>query len=171
MLYRHLPSACVRQVIQTCPHPKRSRLLRSLGVSMGTESCIHAPFRTANCKPKNLSGFLTIGDNVYIGMDCLFDFKDRIEIGDRVTLAYRVNLLTHWDPGASAVKELKQPYHAPIKIGNDVYIGTNVCILPGVTLGDGCVGGAGAVVREDVPAHAFVGGVPASVIKMLKQPE
>ena len=171
MLYRHLPSACVRQIVETCPHPRRSRLLRALGVSMGAESCIHAPFRIANCKPKHLKDFLTVGANVYIGMDCLFDFKDQIEIGDRVTLAYRVNLLTHWDPGASAVKDLKPPYHAPIKIGNDVYIGTNACVLPGVMLGDGCVVGAGAVVRQDVPEHTLVGGVPAAVIKTLKQSE
>ncbi len=171
MLYRHLPSTFVRRILQGCSYPRRSRLLHALGVSMGSESCIHAPFCFANCKPKQLKNFLTIGANVYIGMDCLFDLKDQIEIGDRVTLAYRVNLLTHWDPGAAAVKELKPPCRAPIRIGDDVYVGTNACILPGVTLADGCVVGAGAVVRQDVPAHALVGGVPASVIKMVKQPE
>jgi len=138
---------------------------------MGPESCIHAPFRIANCKPKHLKDSLTIGSHVYIGMDCLFDLKDRIEIGDRVTLAYRVNLLTHWDPGASVVAKTKAPYHAPVTIRCDVYIGTNASILPGTTLGEGCIVGAGAVVTDDVPPHVFVGGPAAAVIKNLRHGE
>lgn len=52
-----------------------------------------------------------------------------------------------------------------IKIGNDVWIGTNAIILPSVTIGDGAVIGAGAVVTKDVPPYAIVGGVPAKILK------
>jgi virginiamycin A acetyltransferase len=52
-----------------------------------------------------------------------------------------------------------------VKIGNDVWIGTNAIILPGVTIGDGAIIGAGAVVANDVPPYAVVGGVPARVLK------
>ncbi|HDZ8876661.1 hypothetical protein J4G66_16215 [Aeromonas dhakensis] len=52
-----------------------------------------------------------------------------------------------------------------IKIGNDVWIGANAIILPGVTIGDGAVVGAGAVVTRDVPDYAIVVGVPAKVIR------
>jgi len=54
----------------------------------------------------------------------------------------------------------------PVVIGNDVWIGDRVIILPGVTVGDGSILATGAVVTRDVPAHAIVGGVPARIIKM-----
>ena len=54
---------------------------------------------------------------------------------------------------------------APIKIGNDVWIGAHATILAGVTIGNGAVIAAGAVVTKDVPANMVVGGVPAKIIK------
>lgn len=63
-----------------------------------------------------------------------------------------------------------QSYYLPekrnfVRIGNDVCIGANTIILPGVTVGDGAIIGAGAVVTNDVPPYAIVGGVPAKVLK------
>ncbi|MBG0761633.1 hypothetical protein BOO22_19695 [Vibrio cidicii] len=58
-----------------------------------------------------------------------------------------------------------------IKIGNDVWIGANVILLPGVSIGDGAVIAAGAVVSKDVPPYAIVGGVPAKLIKYRFEPE
>jgi maltose O-acetyltransferase len=55
----------------------------------------------------------------------------------------------------------------PVNIGNDVWIGGNVVILPGVTIGNNCVVAAGAVVTKDVPDNSLVAGVPAKVIKTL----
>ena len=57
----------------------------------------------------------------------------------------------------------------PVIIGDDVWIGGRVIILPGVTIGNGAIVGAGAVVTRDVPEYAIVGGVPAKVIKMRTQ--
>lgn len=54
----------------------------------------------------------------------------------------------------------------PVIIGNDVWIGDRVIILPGVHIGDGAIIAAGAVVTKDVPAYAIVGGVPAKLIRM-----
>lgn len=55
--------------------------------------------------------------------------------------------------------------NSPIVIGNDVWIGANVCILPGVKIGDGAILAAGAVITKDIPDYAVAGGVPAKVIK------
>ena len=55
-----------------------------------------------------------------------------------------------------------------VTIGNDVWIGQRVMIMPGVTIGDGCIIAAGAVVTKDVAPYSIVGGVPARVLKMRK---
>ena len=57
----------------------------------------------------------------------------------------------------------------PVTIGNDVWIGSRVIILPGVTIGDGCIIGAGAVVTKDVPPYSVVGGVPGRIIRKRNQ--
>ncbi|MDE7203257.1 MAG: hypothetical protein K2O91_15450, partial [Lachnospiraceae bacterium] len=59
--------------------------------------------------------------------------------------------------------------YAPIKIGAHVWIGSNATVLPGVTIGDYAVVAAGAVVTRDVPAMTVVGGVPAKVLKKVKE--
>lgn len=58
-------------------------------------------------------------------------------------------------------------YAKPIKIGNNVWIGGNVCVLPGVTIGDNVVIGAGSVVTKDIPANCLVAGNPGKIIKKL----
>ncbi len=60
---------------------------------------------------------------------------------------------------------------APIHIGKRVWIGSNATVLPGVTIGDGAVVAAGAVVTRDVPANTVVGGVPAKVIRHIYEEE
>lgn len=73
-----------------------------------------------------------------------------------------------------AVKDIKRklkPKKANIIVGNDVWIGMNATILPGVTIGNGVTVLAGAVVSNDVPDYAIVGGVPASIIKYKHSPE
>lgn len=65
----------------------------------------------------------------------------------------------------------KKKANPPVEIGNDVWIGSNVVILPGVKVGDGAVLAAGAVVRKDVPPYAIVGGVPAKIIRYRFSPD
>lgn len=55
-----------------------------------------------------------------------------------------------------------------VTIGNDVWIGQRVMIMPGVTIGDGCIIAAGAVVTKDIPPYSIAGGVPARVLKSRK---
>ncbi|CUX51511.1 acetyltransferase-like isoleucine patch superfamily enzyme [Agrobacterium tumefaciens] len=83
-----------------------------------------------------------------------------ITIGDEVFIADQV-IIRDWD-GHSIVG---RPENAPIRIGNHVWIGMRAVILKGVTIGDGAVVAAGAIVTRDVPAGAVVAGNPARVIK------
>lgn len=104
-----------------------------------------------------------------IAADCFLVAKDRIEIGENSTLAFRVTILTTANPNApyNLLKEIYPPISQPVVIGDNVWIGACSIILPGVTIGDMSVVAAGSVVTKDVPPHTLVAGVPARVIKSI----
>lgn len=124
------------------------------------------------------------GDNIYIGNNVSINYRctlidnNTITIGNDVLIAPGVQMNTashpvaleerltpNWVPGSSEYRW--RTYALPIRIGNGCWIGANATILGGVTIGDGAVVAAGAVVTRDVPARTLVGGVPAKVIKTL----
>ena len=84
-----------------------------------------------------------------------------ITIGDDVTMSIRVTVMAH---DASTKKNLGYTKIGQVHIGNHVFIGANTTILPGVTIGDYAVIGAGSIVTHDVPARTVVAGVPAKEI-------
>jgi maltose O-acetyltransferase len=87
-------------------------------------------------------------------------------IGDDVMMGPEVLIYTSNHTMEAGIPMRLQPLKsAPVHIGNDVWIGARCIILPGVTIGDGAVLAAGAVVTRAVPANAIVGGIPAKVIK------
>jgi acetyltransferase-like isoleucine patch superfamily enzyme len=89
-----------------------------------------------------------------------------ITIGDNVHITHGVTFITH--DGATLILRKEVPdleITAPIKVGDDVYIGINSLILPGVTIGNRCIIGAGSIVTRNVPDNSVVVGVPARVIK------
>lgn len=104
-----------------------------------------------------------LGCDVFINAGCKFQDQGGIYLGDRVLVGQNVVLATlnhGMDPARRGDLE-----PAPIRVGNDVWIGANATVLPGVTVGDGAVIAAGAVVTRDVPPMTVVGGVPAKIIK------
>ncbi|MBI2869869.1 MAG: acyltransferase [Chloroflexi bacterium] len=88
-----------------------------------------------------------------------------VELGDRVFLSSGVNFVTH-DGGIIIFrKELPEiDVFGKIKVGSDTYIGANTIILPGVTIGDNCVIGAGSVVTKSIPDNTVAAGVPCKFI-------
>lgn len=87
-----------------------------------------------------------------------------IEIGDNVVLAPRVHILAH---DASTKQFLGYTKIAPVKIGNNVFIGAESVVLPGVTIGDNVIVGANSTVTHDIPDNMVVAGSPAKVISTL----
>ena len=108
-------------------------------------------------------------DNSEIERGCFLLAKDKIEIGVNSTLAYGVTILTGADPNGplNKLSTLYPPLKAPVKIGNNCWIGANATILPGVTIGDMVVVAAGAVVTKNVPSNVMVAGNPAVIKKQL----
>lgn len=108
-----------------------------------------------------------LGKNVFINAGCKFQDQGGIYIGDNVLIGHNVVLATlnHNED----VKKRGNLIPDPIKIGNDVWIGSNATILSGVNVGDGAIVAAGAVVTKDVEPKTIVGGVPARYIRHIKE--
>ena len=103
---------------------------------------------------------LRIGSNCFVNSNTSIYVRDSLIIGDNCIISQNVVIRD------SDVHEIVGKLnHAPIIIGNRVWIGTNAIILKGVEIGDGAVIAAGAVVTKSVPAHCLVGGNPAKIIK------
>ena len=110
---------------------------------------------------------IKVGKNVFINSGCCFQDQGGIEIGDNVLIGQQVVIATLNHDLNPQKRANMLP--APVKIGNGVWVGAHATILAGVTIGDGAVIAAGAVVNKDVPANAVVGGVPAKVLKTIKE--
>jgi len=110
------------------------------------------------------SGTLTIGHGTNVnGIGTKILCAQEITIGRDCTFSWDVQLLDN-DFHAITVEGVEQSSVAPVRIGDRVWVGTRAIVLKGVTIGDGAVVAAGAVVTKDVPAGAVVGGMPAKVI-------
>ena len=119
------------------------------------------------CCINNAVGDVTIGDYTRIGIHNTI--IGPVCIGNHVNLAQGITVtaLNHHFEDASKRIDEQGISTKPIVIGDDVWIGANAVILPGVTIGSHCVVAAGAVVTKDVPNHTLVGGVPAKLIKKI----
>ena len=117
------------------------------------------------CCINNAVGDVTIGDYTRIGIHCTL--IGPVCIGNHVNLAQGITVtaLNHNFEDSSKRIDEQGVSTKPVVIGDDVWIGTNAVILPGVTIGSHCVVAAGAIVTKDIPDHTLVGGVPAKVIK------
>ena len=113
------------------------------------------------------------GKNIFIGDDFTGNFNltildiREVYIGNHVMIGPNTLITTVGHPLSPKARRGYMAKAAPVRIGNDVWIGGNVTILPGVTIGNNVVVAAGAVVTKDVPDNAVVGGVPAKVLKTL----
>ena len=110
---------------------------------------------------------IKLGKGVFINEGCCFQDQGGIEIGDNALIGQQVVIATLNHDLAPDKRANMIP--APVKIGNNVWIGAHATILAGVTIGDNAVVAAGAVVTKDVPANVVVGGVPAKIIKTIKE--
>lgn len=138
----------------------RQLLSRLFGYDVPESLRVFPPFYTEFGKN------IEIGNGVFVNACCHFQDHGGIAIGDKTQIGHNVVFAT-LNHGIAPEDRLNT-YPAPIKIGRNVWIGSNATILPGVTIGDNAIVGAGAVVAKNVEENAIVGGVPAKPIKNIK---
>ncbi|WP_264229825.1 sugar O-acetyltransferase [Acholeplasma laidlawii] len=106
-----------------------------------------------------------VGKNFYANFDCIFLDVNTITIGDNVMFGPRVGLYTAGHPIDKDVRITGLEYGLPITIGNNVWIGGNVVVMPGVHIGDNTIIGSGSVVTKDIPSDVIAAGNPCKVIR------
>jgi acetyltransferase-like isoleucine patch superfamily enzyme len=145
----------------------RAPLLRLLGARIGSRTILH-DVRFFNLYRRGLSG-LEIGEDCFLGDECLLDLAEGIRLERQVTLAERVLVLTHMNVGY-ADHPLQAHFPAlakPVLIEQGAFLGANVTVLAGVRIGARSFVAAGSVVTADVPEATLVAGVPARVRRAL----
>ena len=110
---------------------------------------------------------IRLGHRCFINYNCVFLDCAPIEIGDDLQMAPAVQLYAATHPLDRATRAAGLEYARPIRIGSGVWIGGGAIVLPGITISDGAVIGAGSVVTRDVPADTVVAGNPARIIRSL----
>lgn len=134
---------------------------RNCEIKLGNKVNIHRYVKLSGCGNAGVKSKLTVGDGVAIGD------RTEIHVGNSVTIGS--GTLIAWDCCI-----MDRDYHklggatektAPVVIGNHVWLGCNVLVMKGVTIGDGAVVAAGSVVTKDVPAGALAAGNPAKIIR------
>lgn len=148
---------------------EKNRILTELLGGRGADLWITAPF------------FVDYGNNIYFGnncevnMNCTFLDDNKIIIGNNALIAPNVQIYTAFHPTNSQERfgevkedgsfEFCKTQTAPVVIGNNVWIGGGVIIMPGVIIGDNVVIGAGSVVTKDIPSNKIAYGNPCRVVR------
>lgn len=142
---------------------KKERLILEIFGETGNTPHVNAPFYC------DYGCFIKVGKNFFANYHCTILDNGGVEIGDNVMFAPNVSLYTVGHPLDSALRQQAWEQAQPIKIGNDVWLGGNVVVLPGVTIGDNVVVGAGAVVTKDIPANSLAAGNPCRVLREITE--
>jgi maltose O-acetyltransferase len=137
-------------------------VIKQLFGAMGENCLIEMPFRC------DYGYNIRIGDDVQMNFNCVFLDGCPITIGNRVLLAPNVQLYTASHPLDPDVRSSGLELGKPITIEDDVWIGGNTVVLPGVTIGRGAVIGAGSVVTKNVPSMCVYAGNPSKLIKRIE---
>lgn len=112
---------------------------------------------------------IEIGENFFMNMDCVILDGAKVKFGDNVFVAPQCGFYTAGHPLDVAKRTAGLEYALPITIGNNVWIGAHVSVLPGVSIGDNTVIGAGSVVTKDIPANVLAYGNPCRVIREITE--
>ncbi|HJC09952.1 MAG TPA: sugar O-acetyltransferase [Candidatus Blautia merdigallinarum] len=147
--YNHLPPSRGEE---------KKALLKKMFGRIGESCYIETPFY-ANWGGKNVY----MGNHVYANFNLVLVDDAVIEIGDNVMIGPNVVLCTGTHPVSPRLRAKEAQYNKPVKVGSGVWIGANTMVMPGVTIGENSIIGAGSVVTKDIPANVIAFGNPCKV--------
>lgn len=139
---------------------KRKKMLEDMFAEIGKDCYIEPPFR-ANWGGKHVH----FGRGVYANFNLTLVDDADIYVGDNVMFGPNVTVVTAGHPINAALREKVAQFNAPVRIEKNVWIGAGVIVLPGVTIGENSVIGAGSLVNKDIPANVVAVGTPCRVLR------
>lgn len=143
---------------------KRSEMLKDMLAEVGENCYIEPPFHS-NWGGKNVH----LGNNVYFNFNATMVDDTHIYIGDYTLLGPNVVIATAGHPILPELREKALQYNMPVHIGKNCWLGAGVIVLPGVTIGNNTVIGAGSVVTKDIPANVVAVGNPCKVLREISE--
>ena len=139
---------------------KRTEMLKNMFAEIGEDCYIEPPLH-ANWAGKHVH----FGKGVYANFNLTLVDDTHIYIGDYTMLGPNVVIATAGHPILPELRPLAYPYNMPVHIGKNCWLGAGVIVLPGVTIGDNTVIGAGSVVTKDIPSNVVAVGNPCKVLR------
>lgn len=141
---------------------ERQRLLEDLFGTIEDGAYVEPPFRC------DYGSNVHVGEGFYANFGCVVLDVCRVEIGRNCLLGPNVHVYTATHPLSAEKRAAGLEYGKPVTVGDDVWIGGQAVLNPGVRVGDGSVVASGAVVSEDVPAGVLVRGNPAEIVEEIE---
>lgn len=139
---------------------KKSAMLREMFAEIGEDCYIETPFH-ANWGGKHVH----FGKNIYTNFNLTLVDDTQIYVGDFCQIGPNVVLATAGHPILPELRERAYQYNAPVRIGQNCWLGANVVVVPGVTIGNNVVVGAGSVVTRDLPDNVVAAGNPCRILR------
>ena len=143
---------------------KRTEMLKKMFAEIGEDCYIEPPLH-ANWAGKHVH----FGKGVYANFNLTLVDDTHIYVGDYTMLGPNVVLATAGHPILPELRPLAYQYNMPIHIGKNCWLGAGVIVLPGITIGDNSVIGAGSVVTKDIPANVVAVGNPCKVLREINE--
>ena len=152
--------------IQTRPTEgeKRMKMLKEMFAEIGENCYIEPPFHA------NFGGHhVHFGTGVYANFNLTLVDDTHIYVGDYTMFGPNVVLATAGHPSTPELRKRGYQYNAPIHIGNNCWLGTGVLVMPGITIGDNVIIGAGSVVTKDIPSNVIAVGNPCHILREVNE--
>lgn len=144
--------------------PKREQLLKEMFAEIGNGCYIEPPLRS------NWGGrHVHFGKNVYANFNLTLVDDTHIYVGDYTMIGPNVTIATAGHPILPMLRKQNYQYNAPVHIGKACWLGAGVLIMPGITIGDNVVIGAGSVVTKDIPSNVVAVGNPCRILREVNE--
>lgn len=143
---------------------KRTKMLKEMFAEIGENCYIEPPFHA------NFGGHhVHFGTGVYANFNLTLVDDTHIYVGDYTMFGPNVVLATAGHPITPELRKRGYQYNAPIHIGNNCWLGTGVLVMPGITIGDNVIIGAGSVVTKDIPSNVIAVGNPCHILREVNE--